>query len=182
MVHPEADGLESAGRWLEAAELWRGRYADAHDPEAAIRLAFVCWYVLVEHGCIPDADGLRDVDFARLESVLQKVTTEALAIHADDPDVLFHFGYMASLFPWCFDPNDVSGWERRASEMLRRAWDIRPDDPVFEMVYLGDLPLPERPEEPYRAACRRARPVVPARYVGDGEFDGYFRQVLTRAA
>lgn len=182
MLHSEADQLETSGRWRAAADFWRQRYSETNDPEAAVRLAFVCWYVLAEHGCILDVEGLGDEDFARFEATLHEVMADALTRHTNNADVLFHFGYMAALFPWYFDSDDVSGWEQRASELLRRASEMRPDNPVFEMAYLSDLPESERPEERYKAACRRARPVVAARYDGEGEFDDYFGQVLNRAA
>lgn len=184
MPHTEADQLETTGQWKEAVDYWRRRYADAHDPEAAVRLAFVCWYVLAEHGCIPTMASLTDEDVAEFAATLQGVTADALARYGDDADVLFHIGYMASLFPWYFGSDDaaIGAWERRASVSLRRAHEARPGDPVLEMVHLGNETDVQRPSADYLDACRRARPLVAARYNGAGAFDNYFRQVLTRAA
>lgn len=167
---------------MEAAAYWQREYDATYSPEAAVRLAFVCWWVLLEHGCIPMAEPLTEKDFAHLGATLTAVADDALARHEEDPHVLFHFGFMASLVPWYFAPNGpddaVTAWEERARAMLRRAHRLRPDDAAYEVGFRGNRVETEEERGAYEEARRRAYVGVQKRYGGAGEFDLYFRGML----
>ena len=182
MTARDATRLELSGQWTQAVALWTQLYAETHHPEAAIRLAFTCWYALAEPPHLLGGEPLSEEDLSAFQVSLQNVTSEALDRHADDPDVMFHIGYMATLFPYLFDSRDDGfyEWEARANDLLRRAHQTRPEDPVFEMVFLGTPALSISQQQAYDDACQRAAPVVAERYGSASPFDRYFAEVLSR--
>lgn len=83
---------------------------------------------------------------------------------------------MVSLAPWFFSER-VEEWEEKAREMLFYAKNQEPNNPIYQMVYLGNI---NADDKEYLQWCKKAKPLVRSLYSGKGEFNLYFRQVLTR--
>lgn len=165
----EVDTLESQERWNEAKSLlinhWR---QNPNDLKVIIRLGFFCWYVLVEEGPL----GIKDVEFDELETVLNEVTHFGLANFMTNEDFLWCFGYMISLFPYYFGAYDY--WEEKGISMLKRAYELCPDEPVYRYSYFGSLPNTERKlkDEFYQVQA-----VLEDRFQGEGVLSEYFKSV-----
>ena len=61
--------------------------------------------------------------------------------------------------------------------MLAFAAQSEPDNPIYLMVHLANSGDDQRKYEYY---CQKALPLVNQKYSGKGEFNLYFRQVLSR--
>lgn len=176
------DDLERTGYWQQAKNLLYRDFLEKPGPEIVIRLGFICWYVPLEFGCI---DVSEPFDRDSFTECLKEVTIYALGHYSDETDVLFFFGYMISLAAWYWcNPNpetgefsdDVIDLEQRATAMLAKAHQLKPDNPIFTMVYLANIC---KIGAAYIKACKISRQIVQQRFIGAGEFDSYFRQVLT---
>ncbi|XQY91641.1 hypothetical protein ACNRWW_19460 [Metabacillus sp. HB246100] len=165
----EVDTLENQERWNEAKllliQIWR---QNPNDLKAIIRLGFFCWYILVEEGPL----GIKDVDFVELETVLNEVTHFGLANFMTNEDFLWCFGYMISLFPYYF--GDYEYWEEKGISMLKRAYELCPDEPVYRYSYLGSYPntYGKLKDEFYQLQA-----VLEDRFQGEGLLSEYFKSV-----
>ena len=167
------DDLEAADDWDGALRArLREQEASPSDKNVLVKLAFLCWYVLAEWGCL-STKGLDEREYTR---TLRSVSSVLLSRFADDADVSWLLGYTMSLFPWEFG-SDVPDAERRARELLEEAHRLRPDDPVVALVLFANR---HDTGDEYWRACEAARPQLARRFPGHGAMDTYFRQVLDR--
>jgi hypothetical protein len=183
MLFNTIDELEKAGLWQQAKNLLYKSFLENPNPAIVIRLCFICWYVLVEYGVI---DIRESIDRDSFEECLKEVTAFALDRYNDNANVLFYLGYMISLSAWLWVDRNlkdkefsdvVLNWERHATQMLAKSQELEPDDPIFRMAYLANI---GKTGDAYIKACKLSRLIVQQRFSGTGEFDAYFRQVLTR--
>ena len=169
----DIERLEECGLWQSALQGIAKSFEQRPDRETAIRLLFVSWYVLVEWPCI---DSEENLDNDLFEFWLKKVSSYLVSNYSSDSKVNFYHGYMISISPWFFS-KDVDFWEKRASNMLARAAQSEPDNPIYQMVYLANT---GDEGNDYKHYCEIARPIVKDIYSGKGEFNQYFRDVLSR--
>lgn len=166
---PEVDILEEQQRWNEAKALliknWR---KNPNDLKASIRLGFLCWYMLVEEGPL----AIKDVDFDKVQTVLNEVTHFGLAHFMTNEDFLWCFGYMISLFPHYFGDDEY--WEEKGIAMLKRAYERCPDEPVYRYSYLGSF---SKPDEKLEEEFYQVQAVLEERFQGEGVLSGYFKSV-----
>ncbi len=131
----EVDIVESQERWYEAKSFLTKKWKqNPENLKILIRLGFFCWYGLVEEDCI----GGEKIDSNELETMLNEVTHFGLTNFMENEDFLWCFGYMISQFPYYF--GDYEHWEEKGISMLKRAYELCPDDPVYQYSYLGSLP------------------------------------------
>lgn len=169
----KVEELEDSGLWLSALNILN-REMDEHPNKAvAIRLAFVCWYTLIEWGCL---DLNEKADQQEFESRLKTITNFLLENYYREADVNFYLGYMISLCPWLFSEK-VDEWESKAQDMLACAVRKEPANAVYQMVYLANR---NSSGCEYSKWCEKAKPLVEKEFEGNGEFNLYFRQVLSR--
>lgn len=165
----ELDNLENKERWNEAKSLliknWR---QNPNDLKGMIRLGFFCWYVLVEEVPL----GIKEVDLDELEGVLNEVTHYGLAHFMTNEDFLWCFGYMISLFPYYF--GDYEYWEEKGISMLKHAYELCPDEPVYTYSYLGSI---HNTDEKRKVACDQVQAVLKDRFHGEGLLSEYFKSV-----
>ena len=165
----EVDTLESEGKWNESKSLLIKNWnQNPSDLKTVIRLGFFCWYILAEEGPL----GIQDVDFDELETVLRQVTDFGLANFMTNEDFLWCFGYMISLFPYYF--GDYEYWEEKGIPMMKRAYELCPDEPVYKYSYLGSIPYPKgkRKDE-----FQQVHAVLEDRFQGEGILSEYFKSV-----
>lgn len=169
----DVDRLIKTGHWQQATLLLYNEFVERPTRQIGLWLAFMCWYGLEEGWIMQLAE---PIDYDDLSAYLKHVTTYMLEQYGDDPEVLCCFGYMIVTFAWFFS-KEVERWEEYGKDLITRAHDLDPDDPIYEMLYLTYAGVHGAP---YREACLRAQPVAQQRYPGTGEFDRYFNHVFTR--
>ncbi|HEX2973002.1 MAG TPA: hypothetical protein VHP11_11760 [Tepidisphaeraceae bacterium] len=92
----------------EAYSLLKERWAQgARDLETGLHLLFLSWYACSEP---PFLTGLPASE--RTADMFREVFEHFGGESADEPDVLFAVGLMASLFPWCI--GDETVWQATA--------------------------------------------------------------------
>jgi len=165
----EVDTLESQERWDEAKSLllkyWRETPTDL---KVSIRLGFFCWYILVEQGPL----GIKDIDFSELENVLREVTQIGLDHFMTNEDFLWCFGYMISLFPYYF--GDYEYWEDKGLSMLKQAYELCPDEPVYRYSYFGSFPHIDKKS---KDELHLVQAILDDRFQGEGILSEYFKSV-----
>jgi hypothetical protein len=166
----DIEKLEEKGLWQTALLALAGEFNRKPNKELAIRLLFVSWYVLIKWGALTCNE---DTDWELFVKHYKGAKKFLITNYANDPEVNFYLGYMISLLAWRFD--DSEKWEKKASQMLAFAAESEPDDPIYQMVYLGNKSTGGKKYEYY---CKQARKLVTERYSGKGEFNLYFRHVL----
>ena len=165
----EVDILESQERWNEAKLIMIKKWNENPvNVKAAIRLGFLCWYILVEEDCI----GGRKLGSNELESILNEVTHFGLTNFMENEDFLWCFGYMISQFPYYF--GDYEYWEEKGISMLKRAYELCPDDPVYQYSYLGSLP---DSGGKLKVELQQVQTVLEDRFQGEGILSDYFKDV-----
>ena len=165
----EVDILESQERWNEAKLLLEKKWnEDPVDVKIVINLGFFCWYFLVEEDCI----GGEKLDSNELEARLNELTHFGLANFMENEDFLWCFGYMISQFPYYF--GDYEHWEEKGILMLKRAYELCPDDPVYKYSYLGSLP---ESGGKLKAELQQVQTILGDRFQGEGILSDYFKDV-----
>ncbi|WP_449402727.1 hypothetical protein [Exiguobacterium artemiae] len=131
-----------------------------------------CWYVVVEQGPLGITDA--DIDTGELESILTEVTHFGLAHFMAEEDFLWCFGYMISMFPEYF--GDYEQWEEKGDSMLKRAYELYPEEPVYKYSYLGSLPntYGTRKNE-----LKQVKSVLEDQFRGEGLLSEYFKSVFS---
>lgn len=168
----EVDKLEKQEKWNEAkAYLLNSWRQNPPDLKTVIRLGFFCWYVVVEQGPLGITDA--DVDMDELESLLEEVTHFGLAHFMTNEDFLWCFGYMISMFPDYF--GDYEQWEEKGISMLKRAYELYPEEPVYKYSYLGSFP---NTYGTLKNELKQIQPVLEDRFKGEGLLAEYFKEVL----
>lgn len=133
-----SDGLdksEEEGRWNEDLVLAiEEQAASVKTPDSYIHLLFVCWYLLLEKGCIkhniPD-------DF-----LLQKLRHNynlASTSFSDDAKFMFFSGWMLNITPWYFDVKD----DELGNALMQKAYDTEPDNKLYKWACRNQLALSE---------------------------------------
>ncbi len=170
---PEVDRLEHQENWNEAKKyLLKAWQQNPTDLKMTVRLGFFCWYVVVEQGPLGITDA--DIDTGELESILTEVTNFGLAHFMAEEDFLWCFGYMISMFPYYF--GDYEQWEEKGDSMLKRAYELYPEEPVYKYSYLGSLPntYGTRKNE-----LKQVKSVLEDRFRGEGLLSEYFNSVFS---
>lgn len=166
---PELDFLEREERWNEAkAFLLEEFQQNPRDLKTITRLGFFCWYVLVEETHL----GITEVDLNELETVLKKVTHIGYTLYPTNSDFLWCFGYMISTFPFYF--GEFEHWEKKGLSMLKSAYKLCPDDPVYKYTYLGSCSSNIRE---YKRVKKLLQAVLESRFQGEGLVSTYFKSV-----
>ncbi|WP_026829316.1 hypothetical protein [Exiguobacterium artemiae] len=171
-IWPEVDRLEHQENWNEAKEyLLKAWQQNPMDLKKTVRLGFFCWYVVVEQGPLGITDA--DIDTDELESVLTEVTTFGLAHFMTEEDFLWCFGYMISMFPYYF--GDYEQCEEKGISMLKRAYELYPEEPVYKYSYLGSF---SNTYGTLKDELKQIQPVLEDRFKGEGLLSEYFKEVF----
>lgn len=140
--------------------------------KTTVRLGFFCWYVVVEQGPLGITDA--DIDTDELESVLTEVTNFGLAHFITHEDFLWCFGYMISMFPYYF--GDYEQREEKGISMLKHAYELYPEEPIYKYSYLGSFTNTYRTR---KNELKRVKPVLEDRFRGEGLLSEYFKSIFS---
>ncbi|MDH5434337.1 MAG: hypothetical protein OEY19_10365 [Gammaproteobacteria bacterium] len=165
--------LEDKGLWKTALLTLALSMEQNPDQTKAYRLLFICWHTLIEWGHLNLNE---DAESELFEEHLKKITDTILDKYMNDPEVNFYLGYMFSIVSYYYSQNHDL-WEKKSGQMLEFAATSEPNNEIFQMVNLGNK---NGHNEQYLKYCKLARPKVSALYSGKGQFNLYFRQVLSR--
>lgn len=163
------DALEYEGRWGEAIEL---AYENRDQTDALCRCIFYGWYLELESYCIKPEPSKEAIEKA--QKYMELVFPEAMK--SEKPEVLMEIGYGMAIVPYRF-PGDSGENDRRCISVLKRALDLNPDDPICKWFYEGSFQK-VRVLDPDMELDRWYE-LGSTRYPGKGEYDIYFRSMLT---
>lgn len=165
---PKLDQLEKVEDWNKdkalLLETWK---KDPHNLKVTIRLGFFCWYLIVEDGPVD----VKDIDLDELQTVLDEVTLFGMTNYSTNPEFLWCFGYMISLFPYYFG-EDVEGLEDKGKSMLKQVYNNFPNNPVYRYSYLASISNKVSSE-----ATLQLQDVLEDRFQGEGLLSSYFKRV-----
>ena len=165
----KVDTLEKQERWNEAILLLENSWRqNPNDLKTTIRLGFICWYILVEEGPLE----IKNIDLEKLETLLNEVTQFGLTNFITNKDFLWCFGYMMSLFPYFF--GDYEFWEEKGILMLKTAYELCPDDPIYKYTYSGSYSNKERK---LKKELHHVQAVLEERFQGEGVLSEYFKEI-----
>lgn len=164
--------LEESENYISAFEEYRKEFSVNQDFELWKSYYFFLWYIVVEDSAL----GIEKfVIENKIESELKEVSLFGLKTFKNNPEALFVLGYTISLFPYYFGEYEKS--EDEAEQMLEKAYNIKPNDIIYKLAYLGSK---AENQEEYRQVCVEAAPEVIERFNGKGLLNSYFKQVLFR--
>lgn len=166
----EVDQLEEEEKWFEAYHYMKEEWN--HNPtfKTTARLSFFCWQMIEEWGFYPDTG----LDYDELQNTLRELTEYGLRNYKDEPEYLWILGYMSSIIPYPF--GDYEEWEEKGVFFLKRAHELKPDDPIFSFFYKGDR-LSKREYQKEKLALV---PIIRQRFQGNGVLQSYFREIYGR--
>ena len=168
-LREQFDVLEYEGLWDEAIEL---AYENRDQTDAMCRCVFYGWYLYLESFCIEPAPSQEAIEKAQQN--LRSVFPEAMK--SEQPDVLMEIGYGMDIAFYLF-PGDPNENNRRYTSILQRALELRPQDPICKRLYKGSIPGARDIDADME--FERWCALVANRYPGKGEYDKYFRSILT---
>ncbi|MCP3743783.1 hypothetical protein [Paenibacillus sp. A3M_27_13] len=171
--------FETATKYQEAFLSTKSEWDKGkRDLSICLNLGFISWYLSVESGNTFITQGLNDNDYEIIELTLSEVTEEGIRNFSTETQFLLIFGYMITLFPHHF--GDYEYWESIGKNMLSKAYELEPSDPIIEMVFLAD----NMRSEGYRNACLRSKEHIKEhikdRFKNKGLMDKYFQDVFDR--
>ncbi|WP_264522382.1 hypothetical protein [Flavobacterium sp. N1994] len=162
--------LEERNEFDKAFEAYQKLYSNQNlDFELWKHFFFFLWI------CIEDSP-LEFQERIDISKELKEKFVEGKKNFSELAEFNFIAGYTVSIFPYEF--GDYDDLENEGSKMILKATEIEPENIIYRMVYLGDLPNLDRKK--YEEAVVSAKPIVLEKFNGIGFFNKYFRQVLAR--
>jgi len=175
--------LEQNNKWQEAVNyLYQSWINDKFCINNVIRISSECWYILVEweHSDMQQFG----INYDNLRAILVEVLFFCKANFKNEPIINFVLGYMLSLFPEYFFSEEESNYdnlEKQGKNMLKKAKEIEPNNPVFERGYFNSIfnstSLIENEE--YNLTCQKARQNINQYFVGNSCMEVYFRDIFS---
>lgn len=188
MQSDEIKSFEDSGQWIEAIDFIWAKWNLNRDNEALLlRCITECWIVLVDW--FEDSSN-HNPDFPKIQIMghLVECTEYGLIHFADSPIILFVIGYMSVLFPFMFyiprdndrdyDNQQFVNWENKGMMLLKRAYELRPNDPIIEMYYRGTYERHQQDKSKYSAVVRRAYEQSRHCFTDQTAFERYFKRML----
>ncbi len=116
------------------------------------------------------------VEKIKREERLKEMFSDGNSKFSNNPEFNFIVGYTMSIFPYEF--GDFDEYEKKAKELLEKAKNLDPNNPIYKMVCLSSS-IDDNSEE-YLIAVAESAQIVKEKYNGIGLYDDYFKQVLYR--
>jgi hypothetical protein len=116
------------------------------------------------------------IEKIKREERLKEMFSDGNSKFTNNPEFNFIVGYTMSIFPYEF--GDFDEYEKKAEELLEKARNLDPINPIYKMVYLSSS-IDDNSEE-YLLASAEAAQIVKEKYNGIGLYNDYFIQVLYR--
>lgn len=169
------DDLEEKQKWGQAISELKQRWIANKGIKEAIKLGFLCWYVIVEEHCI----NTEDVDIEDARENLKYITRYSIDTYSGDIDILWIYGYMISMFPEQFESlGDYLSVQQIGIDMITKAHMLRPDDSIIELIFMGSKKIKDINK--YEQVCKKVIPLLDEKFDGSGILSVYFKEVLNR--
>jgi hypothetical protein len=110
------------------------------------------------------------------ENKLQKLIQIGISNFSEKAEFNFLAGYTISIFPYIY--GEYKLWEQISQDMLQKAFNLEPQNQIYEMIYLGCGRVINTAR--YNQCHSDIQPIVVEKYSGIGYLNRYFRQVLKR--
>ena len=164
--------LESAEKYNEAYSLYQNMIAENNSDFETWKFYFFFLWTMIE-----DVNGLfrKDID---LRTELESELKNGLDRYSELAEFNFIAGYAVCIFPYEF--GDYEELDSKGREMLKKASEMEPTNPIYKMAYLGSLSLNEKGQSLYEKACAESQPILKTKYSGKGFLNEYFNQVFNR--
>lgn len=167
----KVDTLECQEKWNEAKDyMYEEWKKDSLSLKKYLRLSFLCWYIVVESGCLNDPS----INSEEYENILLEIKDFGFNHFGRDSEFLWIYGYMVSLFPYYF--GEYEEWEEKGQQMIYEAHQLRPQDSIIKLVYIRGLPSSVVPG--IKDLEQTVNEALPLRFKGNGELQRYFKEVL----
>ena len=169
--------LEQHEKWEDVRKLlcrvWGNEKLNC---DKAIRLISECWYILSEWDSYIDN---KNLSYQAFQNTLIECTEFSMQNFKDNARFLCVAGYMISLFPYLFFVGNADvlylEWEQKGIGMLRRAYELNPNDKVAEILSLGQtLALSE-----YKKIKMSIQNELTTFFPGETVIERYFRDILS---
>jgi len=113
-----------------------------------------------------------------LRTELETELKNGLNKYSEFAEFNFIAGYAISIFPYEF--GEYEKLDIKGKQMLKKASEMEPSNPIYKMAYLGSQVLNEKEQNLYKKACAESKPILKTKYTGKGLLNGYFNQVFNR--
>ncbi len=164
---------------LESAEKYNQAFSEYQKLISENKADFETWkfYFFFLWSMLEDVNGkfTKDID---LRTELETELNSGLKKYSDLAEFNFITGYAVSIFPYEF--GDYEELDKKGREMLKKASELEPNNPIYKMVYLGSQEPTEINQTEYQNACEESESKVREIYNGNGLLNEYFKQVLVR--
>lgn len=164
--------LESAEKYDEAYSLYQKLISENNADFKTWKYYFFFLWSMLE-----DVNGqfTKDIDIrTELESELKN----GLNKYSKLAEFNFIAGYAVCIFPYEF--GDYEELDKKGREMLKKASEMEPTNPIYKMAYLGSQVQNEKEQTLYEKACAESKPILKTGYSGKGFLNEYFSQVFNR--
>jgi hypothetical protein len=164
---------------LESNEKYNEAYSLYHKLFSENETDFEMWkyYFFFLWSMIEDVNG-QFTKVADLRTELETELKNGLKKYSDLAEFNFIAGYAISIFPYEF--GDYEKLEKEGNEMLKKASEMEPNNPIYKMVYLGSKDLNNKEQSLYEKACVESKLILKAKHSGKGLLNEYFNQVFNR--
>ena len=164
---------------LESAEKYNDAFSQYQKLILENNTGFETWkyYFFFLWRMIEDVDGLfrKDID---LRTKLNIELKNGLLKYSELAEFNFIAGYAICIFPYEF--GEYEELDNKGREMLEKATQIEPSNPIYKMAYLGSLTLNEKGQRLYEKACLESQTILKESYNGKGFLNEYFTDVFNR--
>jgi hypothetical protein len=164
---------------LETAEKYNQAFSMYQKLISKNNANFETWkyYFFFLWSMLEDVNGqfTKEID---LRNELESELKNGLNKYSKLADFNFIAGYCVSIFPYEF--GDYEKLEVKGKEMLKKASEMEPTNPIYKMAYLGSLSLNEQGQSLYEKACAESQQILKTKYSGKGFLNEYFSQVFNR--
>ncbi len=169
--------LEDEERWEEARQLLLRKWLTQKDNlSLLLRVETECWIVMSNWDFCADKD---IASYDVFKQTLNEAFRYGCARFFSKGDFLCITGYMITLFPYLFyeDNSDdlFIAWENIGKKMLKRANELYPQNPLYNVLYLGTT----HNILEYKKAKQTLTPMISTFFPGETTIEQYFKDVLS---
>lgn len=126
---------------------------------------------------LDDAKDQFTVDI-ELRKTLMIELKRGFKLYKNSPEFNFITGYIISIMPYIFGNCDI--YEKKAIKLLEKASNLKPNNPIYKMIFLGAQWDFGGQEQSYNNVCLKSKQIITHKYSGKGLINNYFSTILNR--
>lgn len=164
--------LENAEKYNEAYYLYQKQTSENNTDFEIWKYYFFFLWCMIE-----DVTGIFTVEID-LRKTLEIELKYGLNKFSESAEFNIIVGYAICIFPYEF--GDYEELEEKGNEMLKKASEMEPTNPIYKMIYLGSKSMNNEEQSLYKKACESSKLILKNKYNGKGLLNKYFTQVFNR--